>query len=61
MLFFSLQSNVLQSSSASMQGYMRVGNALYAEVVIEGKLMEGSMLGRMEQNWKSWPLLAKYA
>ena len=40
---------------------MRVGNALYAEVVIEGKLMEGSMLGRMEQNWKSWPLLAKYA
>jgi len=39
---------------------MRVGNALYAEVTLEGKLMEGSMLGRMEQYWHSWPLSAKY-
>ena len=39
---------------------MRVGNALYAEVTVEGKLMEGSMLGHMEQYWHSWPLSAKY-
>ena len=51
---------MLQSSTASMQGYVRVGNALYAEVAVEGKLLEGSMLGRMEQYWQSWPLSAKY-
>jgi len=51
---------VVQSSTASMQGYMRVGNSLYAEVAVGGKLLESSVQGYMEQQWEKWPLSAKY-
>ena len=40
---------------------MRVGNALYAEVALGGKLLESSVQGFMEQQWNNWPLSAKYA
>lgn len=55
------QSSVVQSSTASVQGYMRVGNALYAEVALGGKLLESSVQGFMEQQWENWPLSARYA
>lgn len=54
------QSTVVQSSTAGIEGYMRVGNALYAEVAVGGKLLESSVQGFMEQQWNDWPLSAKY-
>ena len=39
---------------------MRVGNSLYAEVAVGGKLLESSVQGFMEQQWEDWPLSAKY-
>ena len=39
---------------------MRVGNSLFAEVAVGGKLLESSVQGFMEQQWNYWPLSAKY-
>ena len=52
--------NVTPNLWARVDGSMKVGNALYATVQIQGVLVDTTLPLTLNQNFGSWPLVARY-
>ena len=52
--------NVTPNLWARVDGNMKVGNALYATVQLQGVLVDTTLPLTLNQDFGSWPLVARY-
>ncbi len=52
--------NVTPEVWGEVEGYMKVGDAIYATVNIDGLLLNTSLPLTIDQDYGSWPLSARY-
>ena len=51
--------NITPEVWGEVEGYMKVGDAIYATVTIDGMLLNGSLPLTINQDYGTWPLSAR--